>query len=136
MESSRGPPRFTEFIHASVNSSVFLASHIQDNDVLTDHICSHDWKHTDTTECCRSANYRCHYHLHFELLRSDETRSRHLLMSLLSHVANIFDNLQSKDSVTYVNVRSRHLELYDCSNLSSYGTGLDMHSHKDNKYNI
>ena len=56
-------------------------------------------------------------------------------MSLPSSMDNIVDNLQSKDSLTHVDVRSRLLELSGSSNFSSNGKALNTRSHKVNKSN-
>ena len=54
-------------------------------------------------------------------------------MSLPSAMDNIVDNIQSKDSLTYVDVPSRLLELSGSTNLSSNGKALNARSHKVNK---
>ena len=102
-------------------------------DVLTDHISSYQQKHTYTTERCRSANDQAPYRHLLEYLKCDETTTRHLLMSLPSSMDNIVDNLQSKDALTYVNVRSRLLDLSGSTNLSSNGKALNARSHKVHK---
>ena len=48
---------------------------------------------------------------------------------------NIVDNLESKDSVTYVDLRSRLLQLSGSSNLSYNGKALNARSHVVNKFN-
>ena len=53
-------------------------------------------------------------------------------MYLPSSMYNNIDNLQSNDSLTYVDVRSRLLELSGSSNLSSNGKALKARSHKVN----
>ena len=108
---------------------------MQDTDVLTDHISSYEQKHSYTTERCRSANNQSPYRHLLEYLKSDETIARHLLMSLPSSMHNIVANLQSKDSLTYVDVRSRLLVLSDSSNLSSNGKALNARCDKVNKFN-
>ena len=66
---------------------------------------------------------------------SDETKARHLLMSLLSSMDNLVDDLQSKDSLTYVDVSSRLLELSGSSKLCSNVKALNARYHKVNKVN-
>ena len=56
-------------------------------------------------------------------------------MSIPSPMDNIVDNLQSKDSPSYIDVRSLVLQLSSFSHLSSNGKGLNTHSHKVNKFN-
>ena len=48
---------------------------------------------------------------------------------------NIADNLESKYSLAYVDVRSRLLVIPGSSKLSSNGTACDARSHKVNKFN-
>ena len=55
-------------------------------------------------------------------------------MSLPSSIDNIVDYLHSKDSLTYVDVRSRLLELSGSTNLSSNDKALNARSHKVNKF--
>ena len=56
-------------------------------------------------------------------------------MSLPSSMDNIVDNISSKDSLTYDDVRRRILELSGSSNLCSNGKALHTHSHKVYKSN-
>ena len=56
-------------------------------------------------------------------------------MSLPSPICNIVANLQSKDSLTYVNVRRRLLEPSGFSNLSANGKAPNARCHKVNKFN-
>ena len=125
--------RNSSTLHHTVQS--FFSTKMQDTDVLTDHISSYEQKHTYTTERCRSANDQSPYRHLLEYQKSDETKARHLLMSLPSSMDNIVDNLQSKDSLTYVDVRSRLLELSGSSNLSSDGKALNTCTHEVNNYN-
>ena len=66
---------------------------------------------------------------------SVETKARYHLMSLPSSLDNIIANLQSKDSLTYVNVRCCLLKLFSSSNLSSNGKALNTRSHEVHKSN-
>ena len=106
---------------------------MQDTDVLTDHISCYEQKHTYTSERCRSANDQSPYHHLLEYLKSDDIEARHLLRSLPSSMDNIVDNLQLKDSLTYVDVRSRLLELSGSTNLSTNGKALNARSPEVNK---
>ena len=106
---------------------------MQDEDVLRDHISACEHKHTYTTEASRSTNNQSLCRHLLEYLKSDETKAHHLLMSVPSCIDNIFDNLQSKDSSTYVDIRSRLLKLFRSSNLSSDGKPLNAWSHEVNK---
>ena len=120
-------------LHHTVQS--FFTTKIQDIDVLIDHISSYEQQHTYTTECCRSANHQATYRHLLDYLKSDETKERHILMSLPCSMDVIVDNLQSKDSRTYVNFRSRLLELSGYPNLSSDCKALNTRSHKVNMFN-
>ena len=124
--------RNSSTIHHTVQS--FFSTKMQDTDVLTDYISCYEQKNTYTTERCRSVNNQSVYRHLLAYLKSDETKARHLLMSLPSSMNNSVDNLQSKDSLTYVDIRSRLLELSGSSNLSSNGTALDTRFYKVNKF--
>ena len=118
-------------LHHTVQS--LISTKRPDTDVLTDHISSYEQKHTYTTERCPSANYQSPYRHLLEYLKCDETKACHLLMFLPSSVDNIVDHLQSKDSLTDVDVRSHLLELSGSTNLSSNGKGCNARSHQVNK---
>ena len=111
----------------------FFSTKMQDTDVLTDHISSYEQKHTYSTERFRSAHDQSPYRHHLECLKSDEPKARHLLIALPSSMDNIVDNLQSKDCLTYVDVRSPLLELSGSTNLSTNAKALNARSHKVNK---
>ena len=106
---------------------------MQDTDLFTDHIYYYEQNHTYTPERCRSANDQSPYSHLLENLNSDETKARHLLMSLPSCMDNLVDNLQWKDSLTYVDFRIRPLELSGSTDLSSNGKALNARSHGVNQ---
>ena len=111
--------RNSSTLHHTVQS--FFSTKMQDTNVLTDHISSYEQKHTYNTVRCRRANDESTYRHLLEYLQSDETKARHLLMSLPSFMYNIVKKLQSKDSLTYVDI-CRHLpQLSGSTNLSSNG---------------
>ena len=118
-------------LHQTVQS--FFSTKMQDTDVLTDNISSHEQKHTYTTECCRSANDQSPYHHLLEYLKSDETKGCYVLVSLPSPIGNIIDNLQSKDFLTYVHVRSCLVALSGYRNVSANRKALNARWHKVNK---
>ena len=124
--------RNSSTLHHAVQS--FFSTRMQDTNVLTDHISSYKQKHTYTTERCRSAINQSPYRHLLENLKCDETKPRHLLMSLPLSMDNIIDNLQSKDSLTYVDVHSRLLVHSGSTNLSSNGKALNARLHEVNKY--
>ena len=107
----------------------FFSTKLQDNYVLTENIYSHEQKHRYTTERCRSANDQSQPRNLLGYLNSDETKVRHLLMSLCSSMDNVVDTLQSKDSLTYLHIHSRILVSSGSSNLSSSGKALNTASH-------
>ena len=113
----------------------FFSTKMQDTDVLTDRIISYVQKHTCIMKCCRSANDPlpcCHL---VAYLKDDETKARHLLMSVSSYMENIIDYLQSKEFLTDVAVRSLLLDLSVSSNLSPNSKALNARSYKVNKVN-
>ena len=124
--------RNTSTLQHTVQS--FTSTKMQGTYDLTDHIASHEQKRTYTSERCRRANNQSPYRHLLPFLKSAATTASHLLMSLPSFMHNIVDNLQSKDSLTYVDVRSHLLELSGSSNVSSNGKALNARSHKVNTF--
>ena len=124
--------RNSSTLHHTVQS--FFSTTMHDTDVLTAHISAYEQKHTYTTEQGTSANAQSSQGPLLSYLKSDESNAGHLLMSHASSIFNIVDHRRSKDSVTYIDVRSCVLDLASYSNLCLNGPALNGRSYKINKF--
>ena len=120
-------------LHHRVQS--FFSTQMQDTNVLTDYIFSYEQELIYITELRRSAHAESPYRHLLAYIKYNETTARHLLMSLPSCRVNIVAKLQFQNFLTYVDVRSRLLELSGPTNLSSNGKALNTQSHKIYNFN-
>jgi hypothetical protein len=101
-------------LYTSVKS-FFISMAMADGDSMLDHINGYETYLRQLIQRCKDTSTDDAYQHLANYLGDEKIKAHHLLMTLPDSMANVVDNLQSKSDLTYLDVRTRLLELASSS---------------------